>query len=390
MTEKAPFLGMYVHVPFCSTTCDFCAFYQERPSKKGINSFFKGLEHEIEHFSNERPFSTIFVGGGTPGLLSADQIRRLGSLIRTHRLEEGIEWSMEIAPSEISHDKLEAMAEIGVNRISLGVQTFDPDLMRELGRAHGAERVFEAYSMIREVGACSVNLDLIFGIPGQTLETWERDMIRAIEMEPDHLSTYCLTFEEDTALYVRLSQGKVSVDPEREAAFYERAWEFLPQAGFEQYEISNYAREGHACRHNLNTWSMNEWIGYGPSAASQINGIRRKNLSNLEEWSRQWENPEALDFEECERLSPADLAEDAVMFGLRMNRGIDLADLAGRFGLSISAFGEIERFLLRLQGEGLARKDPMWKLTAKGRILADAVAKELPGIPKGSANQGLG
>ena len=134
----------------------------------------------------------------------------------------------------------------------------------------------KSFSMIRETGFNSTNLDLIFGIPGQTLSLWEKDLIQAVEMAPDHLSTYCLTFEEDTALFVKLSQGKVSIDPEKEASFYERTWELLPKHGYAQYEISNFAQKGHLCRHNLNTWAMDEWIGYGPSAATQFQGIRRK------------------------------------------------------------------------------------------------------------------
>jgi oxygen-independent coproporphyrinogen-3 oxidase len=371
-------LGMYIHVPFCSTTCDFCAFYQQRPSKKGFELFFKGLKREMDYFSTDSSFSTIFIGGGTPGLLGPDQIIDLGEIIRTQPLENSIEWSVEIAPSEITAEKLKNLKEIGVNRISLGVQTFDPQLMKELGRDHEVDRALKAYQLIREAGFLSVNIDLLFGAPGQSLAMWEEDLMKAVQLDPDHISTYCLTFEEDTALFVKLSEGKVKIDPEKEAAFYETAWEFLPQQGFPQYEVSNYAKPGKTCLHNLNTWAMNDWVGYGPSAASQVGGVRRKNLANLEEWAEQWERSGEAKFAEFEKLQPYDLASDAILFGLRMNQGINLEDIGRKFQIEEVYFKETENFFQSLEKEEMMEKNDHWKLTTKGRILADAIAKEIP------------
>ena len=372
-------LGMYLHVPFCSTTCDFCAFYQERPSKKGFDLFFNGLEKEVERFPANHSFSTVFIGGGTPGLLKVEQIKRLGDIINSQDLQEDAECSMEVAPSEITSKKLEAISEIGINRISLGVQTFDSGLMSELGRMHEVSKAVDAFQMIREIGFRSVNLDLIFGAPGQTLEQWENDMIRAIELQPDHLSTYCLTFEEDTALYVKMAKGKIRLDSEKEASFYEKAWDFLPRHGYKQYEISNFAKPGFACRHNLNTWRMNEWLGYGPSACSQYQGVRRKNLSNLEHWSTQLNDNLEIEYQEYQNLSKFELARDAVLFGLRLNEGVDLKILAKNFSLPLTAFDPVASFFLNLGKEGLCEsKKGKVSLTPKGRILADAVAKDLP------------
>lgn len=371
-------LGMYIHVPFCSTTCDFCAFYQQRPSKKGFELFFKGLKREMDYFSTDSSFSTVFIGGGTPGLLGPDQIIDLGEIIRSQPLENSIEWSVEIAPSEITAEKLKNLKEIGVNRISLGVQTFDPQLMKELGRDHEVDRALKAYQLIREAGFLSVNIDLLFGAPGQSLAMWEEDLMKAVQLDPDHISTYCLTFEEDTALFVKLSEGKVKIDPEKEAAFYETAWEFLPQQGFPQYEVSNYAKPGKTCLHNLSTWAMNDWVGYGPSAASQVGGVRRKNLANLEEWAEQWERSGEAKFAEFEKLQPYDLASDAILFGLRMNQGINLEDIGRKFQIEEVYFRETENFFQSLEKEEMMEKNDHWKLTTKGRILADAIAKEIP------------
>ena len=373
-------LGVYVHVPFCSSTCDFCAFYQERPSKKKIESYFISLEKEIQQVELSRAVDTVFIGGGTPGLLKPDELASLCSLINELGLKESLEWTIELAPNEVTPEKLSVLKEHGVNRISLGVQTFDPELMNELGRKHGPEKVYKAYDLIREIDFESVNLDLIFGTPGQSLQMWEKDMEKAVKLKPDHLSTYCLTFEEDTALYYRLAKGDLSIDPEKEATFYELAWEFLPRNGYKQYEISNFAMDGFACEHNLNTWRMNEWIGFGPSACSQFKNKRWKNPSNLEKWSAGVENGFSLnDYEDFSNLSPHTLAEDAILFGLRMNQGVNLEQIFDSFGVPATEFKEVRLFFEKIMEENLAKETDGWiTLTSTGRIRADAIAEHLP------------
>ena len=375
-------LGLYFHVPFCSTTCDFCAFYQEKPSKKGIEAYFRGLEMELSRFPPDRSISTIFVGGGTPGLLQPDDLDRFCNLVNSADLEKDYEWSIELAPSEINPEKLDVLKGYGVNRISMGVQTFNPIFMDALGRKHPVEKIYQAYQSIRDAGFQSVNLDLLFGAPGQSLKDWESDLAQALELQPDHLSTYCLTFEEDTAMFLRLSQGKAKIDPEREAEFYEFAWNYLPAHGYEQYEVSNYAKTGHACRHNLHTWGMHEWIGYGPSACTQYQGARRKNIANLESWAEGMKAGNQPTYMEEETLKPEEFAHDAILFGLRMNQGISIPTIAQQFDLSQNLFSEIGKFLDRLVGEGLASKEEPsdYSLTGKGRILCDAIACDLPGL----------
>ena len=379
--SNVPALGLYAHVPFCSTTCDFCAFYQERPSKKGIEAFFLGLEREFERFPGGRNFSTVFIGGGTPGLLSSAQLDHLCGLVRQTGLSTDYEWTVEVAPSEITREKLDALADGGVNRISLGVQTFDPAMMEALGRKHEVGKVFSAYSMIRATEAFRVNLDLIFGAPGQSLDMWEADLNQAVELQPDHLSTYCLTFEEDTAMYVRLSEGKVDLDVDREAEFYEKAWSLLPDLGYPQYEVSNFSKPGMYCLHNMNTWRMNEWIGYGPYASTQYSGVRRKNSANLEKWSTDMLSGQPPDYEEYCELGSCDLAGDAILFGLRMNEGVNLDDLTARFDLSPDCLEPIRSFFGKLKAEELMREvDGFSILTESGRMRCDAVATEIPAI----------
>ena len=379
--SNVPALGLYAHVPFCSTTCDFCAFYQERPSKKGIEEFFLGLEGEFERFPGGRDFSTVFIGGGTPGLLSAAQLDHLCGLVRQTGLSKDCEWTVEVAPSEISQEKLVALANGGVNRISLGVQTFDPQMMEALGRKHEVKKIFSAYSMIREMEAFRVNLDLIFGAPGQTLEMWETDLNRAVELQPDHLSTYCLTFEEDTAMYVRLSEGKVDLDVDREAEFYEKAWSLLPSLGYPQYEVSNFSKPGKSCLHNVNTWRMNEWIGYGPYASTQYLGVRRKNSANLEKWATGMAQGNSPAYDEYSAVGNRDLVWDAILFGLRMNEGVNLYDLAVRFDLPPGCFESVRSFFGKLQVEGLMQEvDGFSILTQDGRMRCDAIASEIPEV----------
>ena len=379
--SNVPALGLYAHVPFCSTTCDFCAFYQERPSKKGIEEFFLGLEREFERFPGSRDFSTVFIGGGTPGLLSSTQLDHLCRLVRQAGLSKDCEWTVEVAPSEITREKLDVLAGGGVTRISLGVQTFDPRMMEALGRKHEVEKVFSAYSLIRDTEAFRASLDLIFGAPGQTLEMWEADLKCAVELQPDHLSTYCLTFEEDTAMYVRLSEGKVQIDLDREAEFYEMAWSLLPSLGYPQYEVSNFSKPGMSCLHNVNTWRMNEWIGYGPNASTQYLGVRRKNSANLEKWASGMAGGKNPDYEEYFEVGNRDLAEDAILFGLRMNEGVNLNDLVARFDLPPGCLEPVCSFFKKLKVEGLMQEiDGFSILTQDGRMRCDAIASEIPDV----------
>ena len=251
--------------------------------------------------------------------------------------------------------------------------------MDELGRDHKVSRALDAYNLVQKAGFESVNIDLLFGAPGQELSDWKEDLKKVVDLNPDHISTYCLTFEEDTALYAKLAKGKITIDPEKEAAFYEWAWEYLPAQGFYQYEISNYSKKGKECRHNLNTWQMNEWIGYGPSAFSQYRGIRRKNSSNIEEWAKPLIQKSEKKYDEYVHLTKEDLAMDSVIFGLRVNKGINLEHISGKFGIAIRSFARIEKFFKSLIDEGLMEKaQGRYSLSKNGRIRCDAIAAEVP------------
>jgi oxygen-independent coproporphyrinogen-3 oxidase len=374
--EASPPLGLYVHVPFCASTCDFCAFYQTKPTAGAVEGFLSGIVQEAGLVAWSRPVTTIFWGGGTPGLLAPADLRRLGAALPGAGAGGNVlEWTVELAPASVTAERLTALREIGVTRVSLGVQSFQPALLDGLGRQHTREQVYRAYERIRAVGFASVNLDLMFALPGQTEAEWASDIAAAVALAPDHLSTYCLTFEEDTALWVKLSQGRVKLDPENEARLYEDTWARLAAAGYAQYEVSNFARPGHACRHNLNTWHMHEWVGLGPSAASQQAGWRGANVADLDLWLAHLGREQRVT-EDRVALSPALLAEDALIFGLRMNAGVDLAMWRER--CPTAPWTAVEELLDRLVDDGLAlRPGTTVRLTDRGRLLADSVGAEV-------------
>jgi len=364
-------LGLYVHVPFCASTCDFCAFYQTTPSAEGIESYLQGVERELVLVERPRAVSSVFFGGGTPGLLSPKNLGRLGEIVQSWVGDTPEEWTVEMAPASVTDARLRALKEIGVTRISMGAQSFQPELLDALGRQHSLEQVMRAYDRIQAVGFQSVNIDLMFALPGQDEAAWMADLSAAVALKPDHLSTYCLTFEEDTKLWVKLSEGKVKLDPENEARLYERTWERLAEAGFAQYEVANFARPGHKCFHNYNTWQMHEWVGVGPSAASQFGGVRSANPSDLEKWQAEVARGERASVDRV-HLTPSLLAEDAVIFGLRLNEGVNLGQLAKRW--PEAPWAVVERVADDLVNDGLAeRAGAQLRLTVPGRLLADAV-----------------
>ena len=361
--------ALYLHVPFCASSCDFCSFYQEQPKRGEIDRYLAAIEREMELHPPGR-VETAFWGGGTPGLLPADDLRRLGHAMTKAAGKPG-EWTVELAPSSVRADKLAALKEIGVTRVSMGVQSFDDATLDALGRRHSPKQIMEAWELIEAAGFASRNLDLIFAIPGQDEKRWTDDLARAMELNPDHLSTYCLTFEEDTAMFVKLSQGKVKIDRELEAFLYRRTWETLEAGGYAQYETSNFARPGHACRHNLITWEMGSWIGYGPSASSQWGHVRWTNPANLDQWIKGVEAGQPVR-EQAKALSARDLLCDALVFGLRLNEGVDLFALAERFETPVpqgvrDLFADlVEENLMELAGT-------RFRLNGEGRLRADAV-----------------
>ncbi len=369
-------LGVYVHVPFCATTCDFCAFYQTVPKGDAVRRYVDAVEAEAALVNwDSRRAATAFWGGGTPGLLKPAEIEQLGRIMLLYSGQPA-EWTVELAPATVTADRLAVLKQLGVTRISMGVQSFDDALLDALGRQHTTNQIYRAYDLIRGAGFASVNLDLMFALPGQTEEQWRADLTEVLRLAPDHLSTYCLTFEEDTALWIKLSQGKVKLDADKEAAFYVKTWEFLESSGYAQYEVSNFARQGHRCAHNLNTWNMQEWVGLGPSGASQHAGWRAANPSDLTQWHADLDAGRRATTDRV-ALTNDLLAADSVIFGLRMNEGVSLPRLRRRF--PTPGWNGLEDLLPKLLFGGLlvATVEGRISLTPRGRLVADAIGAEI-------------
>lgn len=372
MSYKPLALGLYCHVPFCASTCDFCAFYQEKPRRGDLDRYLVAMDQEFALLPKNRTVDTVFWGGGTPGLLVAKDLERLGRSMLDHLDQSPKEWTIEMAPSTVKADKLSVLKDLGVTRVSMGVQSFNADLLDSLGRLHNPKQIYTAWERIQDAGFAQTNLDLIFAIPKQSLGQWEADVHEAARLNPDHISTYCLTFEEDTALYVKLAQGKIRIDEERELEFYKTGWALLEELGYAQYEISNFAKPGKECVHNLNTWRMQEWIGCGPSAASQFAGERYLRPANLELWVEGMTSGVPKK-EELVSLDDRILLADSVVFGLRMNEGIALDELKQRYP-SAGKLVELKALLDRLKKEHmLVNKEGVLRLTKKGRFLVDAI-----------------
>jgi oxygen-independent coproporphyrinogen-3 oxidase len=279
---------IYVHIPFCARICPYCAFYKERADPSQTQRFCDALLGELEQRRAGWPMAaeTIFIGGGTPTALTTAQ---LGYLLGGFRdrldLSALREWTVEANPGSVSPRKAELLRSLGVNRISLGVQSWDDDLLRLLGREHNAAQAEASFQILRDAGFANLNIDLMFGLPGQTLAQWETTLEKTIALGPEHISTYCLTYEEDTEFFARQLRGEFREDPDSDARFLETAMQLLEGAGFEHYEISNYARDGYASSHNCGYWAGEDYLGIGPSAFSTVGLERQQNVADYRRYS---------------------------------------------------------------------------------------------------------
>jgi len=370
-------LGIYFQIPFCATTRDYWDFFREASRLRDLERYLDGMERELGLIDIDRGADSVLWGGGTPGLMPADDLHRLGLALLDKLPHPPKEWTVELAPTTVNKEQLAVLRELGVNRISLGVQSFQAEMLEAIGCCHSSTQVDGAIEAIRYAGFENLNLDLMFAIPGQSLEAWKRDLRESIRRQPDHISTYCPTFEEDTVLYPNLPSGEAPTKngPE-EAAFYLATWETLEAAGYCQYEISNFARPGYSCLHNLNTWLMYDWVGLGPSAASQYRGRRFANVSSLDDWLAGLNNGKPRRVDEV-TLYECILAADCLVFGLRMNAGVNLKLLKRRYpGIQ---FGALDPLWDRWEEDGLLERsaEEVLRLTVSGRLLADGLGVEI-------------
>lgn len=373
--EDGPFAvprAAYVHVPFCIHRCGYCDFTVVAGRDDLIDAYLRAIEIELRSVEPGTPIDTLFIGGGTPTHLPADRLAKLLALLRERfDLANGYEWSVEANPANLTDDRIAALADGGVNRVSLGVQSFDNSTLALLERDHHAAEVADCVQRLQKRIA-NVSLDLIFGVPGQSLEAWERNLAQAIALSPQHISTYGLTFERGTRFWGRRERGElVPLPDELERRMYETSMDSLAAAGFEQYEISNLARPGFHCRHNEVYWKAQPYFAFGPGAARYVNGRRETNHRSTTTWLKRvlaGESPVG----DAEELSPEDRAREAIVLGLRKVVGIERTTFAQTTGFDLDALvGEtirkhVDVGVLEDDGSGI-------RLTREGRILADAV-----------------
>ncbi len=360
---------IYVHIPFCARICPYCAFYKERADPALATRFCEAILVELHAVGGVnahrlRP-ETIFFGGGTPTALTNAQIELL--LAGFHRrldLSQLREWTFEANPGSVSARKARLLHQGGVNRVSLGVQSFDDQLLKLLGRDHSAAQAEATFELLRQSGFENLNIDLMFGLPGQTLAQWQFTLARALSLEPDHISTYCLTYEEDTEFLQRHNRGEFVSDPEADAEFFALTDSLLGEAGFEHYEISNYARPGFESVHNRAYWNGADYLGLGPSAVSTIGARRWQNISDYRAYADRLLRGESASTGD-EILTAEMKRTEVIALALRTSQGVAAKWIEDRPN-------EIEEFvkmgLMNPHGDRYA-------LTRKGRFIADSVSE---------------
>jgi len=366
----------YLHVPFCTHRCGYCNFTLVSRRPDLVGPFLDAIERELCQLQLSRPVQTLFFGGGTPTYLSSEALARFLTIVTEwHPLLPGGEWSVEANPLDVTPAMIAQLAAAGVTRISLGAQSFSPRKLKLLERDHSPQVISQAVTTIRAVGI-QVAVDLIFGVPGETLGEWQRDLELVLELAPDHVSTYGLTWERGTSYWSRREHGELTpVDEETERSMYVLAIESLTAAGFEHYEISNFARPGYRCRHNEAYWLGEEYYAAGPGAARYIDGERSVNHRSTTTWLKRLEQGETP-IAERETLCPEDRARELLVFGLRRLEGVSAPWFRSKSGCELrQLLGERGQ---RLLDNGLLGwEDERLHLSHEGLFIADAICSEL-------------
>ena len=376
-------LELYIHIPFCVKKCAYCDFLSGPASNQQIEEYVQALIEEIRYykeFAKNYEVSTVFWGGGTASLLTGEQMKALmETLGQTFFIRQNAEITMEANPGTVTVEKLRAYQKAGINRISFGLQSVDNEELKMLGRIHTYEEFLESYEAARKAGFQNINVDLISAIPKQTVSSWEQTLQTIISLQPEHISAYSLIVEEGTPFAKLYGEGceleHLLPSEEEERRMYERTEELLQEAGYHRYEISNYAKEGDECQHNLGYWERKEYLGLGLGASSLIEETRFHNTDEMEEYLRDANNPILLRREQ-EKLDRQEQMEEFVFLGLRKIRGIQEEKFAEMFGEDIwDCYG---KNLERVIKEGLLeREEGVLRLTRKGIDVSNYVFYEI-------------
>lgn len=368
-------LALYIHIPFCRSKCIYCDFASWSNREGCRDEYLNALKQELSGWKDRLEgyeVRTLFIGGGTPSILPGEAIAGiLDHVRRVLPIRPDAEITMEANPGTTTHEQLRICREAGVNRISFGAQSMDDALLKKLGRIHTAREIAEAVAMAREAGFRNVSLDLMYGLPGQTVDHWLETLDKAVELRPEHISAYSLIVEEGTPLYERAQRGEMDIPGDEEAIAMQRAAiERLECAGYHRYEISNYALEGLECRHNIVYWERGEYLGIGCAAHSLMNGERFENPRELERYLS------GVRMEECVQLDRADEMEEMLMLGTRMTRGMDLNAYRELFGVDFESSHAKPIGMLKKHGL-IEIHDGFLRLTRSGLEVQNAVVVEL-------------
>ncbi|MDR0889688.1 MAG: radical SAM family heme chaperone HemW [Oscillospiraceae bacterium] len=371
--EKA--LGVYVHIPFCKSKCEYCDFYSIGGSRdrRTTDSYLQALADHIKETGRLAPgyrVDSVYFGGGTPSFFGAENLEKILDEIQKHfTLSPEAEISLEANPDSVSPSALKRLIRAGFNRLSLGVQSDDNEMLKKLGRPHSFEQAQQAVHLARQAGFANISLDLMFGLPNQTLTAWKDTLAHVLELKPEHISCYALKVEENTPLWGYKDCANLP-DDDLQADMYLAASDALAQRGYTQYEISNFARKGFEAKHNLKYWTGGEYIGFGPTAASDFAGKRFTAVSDLQGYIRGIAQRGEI-LRECEAIPARERAGEYVMLRLRLAQGLRAEEYERSF---LMPFKPLERLLLRFQEQGLAdREDDRWWLTPRGWLVSNQI-----------------
>lgn len=355
--------GLYIHVPYCASKCSYCAFYS-MPQTATIEAYLDRLAEEYKARREEinSPFSTIYIGGGTPSLLTDKQIERLRAIFSD---EHPHEFTIEANPDDVTAVKAKAWADLGINRVSMGVQSLEDDMLMAIGRRHTARQAVEAFETLRNTGFKNISVDAIIGLPGQTLDSWQHTLKGLIALEPDHLSSYILEYEKGSRLSAALQAGRITpVDDDTQAEMYNMLCDLTSDAGFEHYEISNFALPGRHSRHNSSYWRGMPYLGIGPAAHSFDGQLRRFNPSSLHKWlagEHAIKQPE----------TPVEQLNDALMTALRTAEGFDYTTLES------NRRSKLRRALRHVPQGSIIDNGTSIRITERSWLIADAITSTL-------------
>ena len=329
-------LSLYIHVPFCVRKCNYCGFYSTGYSSQSADHYLSALRIEATGYQqafSRRVFDSVYIGGGTPTVLALEQSERLMGVVNEHfQIARDAEYTIEANPNTVTGPQLMELQERGINRLSLGIQSFSDDLLKILGRLHTAQEAADAFMLARNAGFRNIGVDLIYGIPGQTTTKWKETLDRALALKPEHVSAYSLSLDEGSWFLDEVEAGRIAMPPTDSAAdMYELAVVKLGDSGYENYEISNFCLPGFSCRHNRNYWDRGEYLGLGPGAWSFIEGRRYRTVADVREYAMRL--TEGMTVVDCEEIVvPRQAANETVMLGLRTSQGVDLVRYEQTYG----------------------------------------------------------